>query len=181
MIQGVNFIVVERWPITYGRMALMFAGVILFCLLFYFFQTVRLMYFNQKVSQVQSEIVQIKARQEQTNLQASQSPSRVVLSVQHEIKPMLEKMVSWSEMLNEVSRKLPPQLWLQSFKSHLKNQVVPAIILNGSAYDMGSISVFVNLLERSPHFRSVVLINTTREEQGEKNRYSFSIETEVIR
>ena len=185
MIRGVNFLETEAFDLTYRRMAIGLALVLGLCLFLYVIQSGRQIYLTKKMASVQTEIIALKARQEQT---ASHYPQLKggALTVQQALRPLFEKAVDWGGVLKDFSRRLPPQVWLKGFKTYelvggapTSPGHTPYINFNGFSHDMGSISLFINFLEKSPYFNSVILTNTSREMKGKTSMYKFSIDAEV--
>jgi Tfp pilus assembly protein PilN len=183
MIVGVNFLQVDRFSLNYKKMAMGLGGALLICLIFYLLQVGRQYYLVQQTKAVQAELTQLKKKREQIETSSNSLFKGSRAAAYQAIQKILQESINWGEVLKEVSRKLPSQVWLNGFRNYIKADGAggPAINLTGYSYDIGSISLFVSLLEKSPSIRSVVLTDTTRASQGEKNLFQFSLEAEVVR
>ena len=181
MIRGVNFLEVERFVITYKKMAVAFVFTLVVCLLFYVGQFVRQIYLAHEIDNLQKEVSELKVKQESSKAQLQSQLGTGPQAAVQALRSSLEGAIRWGSALTDLARRLPPQVWLHGIRNYVKADGAgrPAIVFEGYSQDIGSISLFVALLEKSPHFETVVLKNTTNEAGGEGNVFQFSIEAEV--
>ena len=179
MIKGVNFLIIEKFALTYKKMALSFAVVFLICLVAYSIQVGRHAYLKKKIVEAQAALAVLKAKQEQT--QSKSQLQGAGFTAHQAVRPLFEKTIHWNHVLKDLSRRMPTQVWLKGVRNYVRADGAgpPAAVIDGYAHDIGSIALFVSSLEKSPYFKSVVLTNTTGESKGEKSMFQFSIDTEV--
>jgi type IV pilus assembly protein PilN len=114
---------------------------------------------NAQITQAQSETVQLRSviaevdRFEQRRIQLQQ---RVGL-----IEQLRRDQTGPVHMLDEISRAIPPTLWLTDLKQSLAGGEV---VIDGRCIGLTGLTDFVSNLERSGHFkRSVEIVNTQLE------------------
>jgi type IV pilus assembly protein PilN len=105
---------------------------------------------QQETTRLHSVIQQVQ----QFEMRKAQLQQRVVL-----IEQLRKGQTGPVHMLDQISRALPPMLWLTALK-----QVGPDIVIDGRCSTLTGLSEFVSNLEASGYFkRSVEIVNTTSE------------------
>jgi type IV pilus assembly protein PilN len=121
---------------------------------------------QQETTRLHSVIQQVQ----QFEMRKAQLQQRVVL-----IEQLRKGQTGPVHMLDQISRALPPMLWLTELK-----QVGPDIVIDGRCTTLTGLSEFVSNLEGSGYFkRSVEILNTTSESSaaGANELIKFSIKT----
>ena len=105
---------------------------------------------QQETARLHSVIQQVQ----QFEMRKAQLQQRVVL-----IEQLRKGQTGPVHMLDQISRALPPMLWLTELK-----QVAPDIVIDGKCTTLTGLSEFVSNLEASGYFkRSVEIVSTTSE------------------
>jgi type IV pilus assembly protein PilN len=111
---------------------------------------------QQETTRLHSVILQVQ----QFEMRKAQLQQRVVL-----IEQLRKGQTGPVHMLDQISRALPPMLWLTELK-----QVGPDIVIDGRCTTLTGLSEFVSNLEASGYFkRSVEIVNTTSETSAAAN------------
>jgi type IV pilus assembly protein PilN len=111
---------------------------------------------QQETTRLHSVILQVQ----QFEMRKAQLQQRVVL-----IEQLRKGQTGPVHMLDQISRALPPMLWLTELK-----QVGPDIVMDGRCTTLTGLSEFVSNLEGSGYFkRSVEIVNTTSETSAAAN------------
>jgi type IV pilus assembly protein PilN len=111
---------------------------------------------QQETTRLHSVIQQVQ----QFEMRKAQLQQRVVL-----IEQLRKGQTGPVHMLDQISRALPPMLWLTELK-----QVGPDIVMDGRCTTLTGLSEFVSNLEGSGYFkRSVEIVNTTSETSAAAN------------
>jgi type IV pilus assembly protein PilN len=111
---------------------------------------------QQETTRLHSVIQQVQ----QFEMRKAQLQQRVVL-----IEQLRKGQTGPVHMLDQISRALPPMLWLTELK-----QVGPDIVMDGRCTTLTGLSEFVSNLEASGYFkRSVEIVNTTSETSAAAN------------
>jgi type IV pilus assembly protein PilN len=121
---------------------------------------------QQETTRLHSVIMQVQ----QFEQRKAQLQQRVVL-----IEQLRKGQTGPVHMLDQISRALPPMLWLTQLK-----QVGPDIVIDGKCTTLTGLSEFVSNLEASGYFkRSVEIVSTTSETvaQPASELIRFSIKT----
>ena len=118
---------------------------------------------QQETARLHSVIQQVQ----QFEMRKAQLQQRVVL-----IEQLRKGQTGPVHMLDQISRALPPMLWLTELK-----QAGPEIVIDGKCTTLTGLSEFVSNLEASGYFkRSVEIVNTTSETAAPANQLiKFSI------
>ena len=118
---------------------------------------------QQETTRLHSVIQQVQ----QFEMRKAQLQQRVVL-----IEQLRKGQTGPVHMLDQISRALPPMLWLTELK-----QAGPEIVIDGKCTTLTGLSEFVSNLEASGYFkRSVEIVNTTSETAAPANQLiKFSI------
>jgi type IV pilus assembly protein PilN len=118
---------------------------------------------QQETARLHSVIQQVQ----QFEMRKAQLQQRVVL-----IEQLRKGQTGPVHMLDQISRALPPMLWLTELK-----QVGPDIVIDGKCTTLTGLSEFVSNLEVSGYFkRSVEIVNSTSETAAPANALiKFSI------
>ena len=108
---------------------------------------------QEETTRLHSVIQQVQ----QFEQRKAQLQQRVVL-----IEQLRKGQTGPVHMLDQISRALPPMLWLTQLK-----QVGPDVVIDGKCTALTGLSEFVSNLEASGYFkRSIEIINTTSETAG---------------
>lgn len=82
----------------------------------------------------------------------------------------------WPHILDEVSRTLPPYVWLVSMTSTLVEGGHPRVSVEGRAGNLLAVSRYMRELESSPFLAGARLISSSQTTIDERTVYSFSLE-----
>lgn len=82
----------------------------------------------------------------------------------------------WPHIMDEVSRTLPPYVWLVSMTSTLVDGGHPRVSVEGRAGNLLAVSRYMRELESSPFLGGARLISSSQTTIDERTVYSFSLE-----
>lgn len=174
MIQRINLLEKKRFKVTYGLLLALFLVVLTLSLLlagtawFGQFQAER------HIALLQTDIDRLKVERERLMAKGETSQEKGPLK---ELLAILEKEPHWSQLLNKISKALPSNVWLVSFKSFDRegSSAQKSIILNGWAKKAKDLAVFMGTLETDPYFEGIVLTSSKKEDGA----FNFSISCDI--
>jgi hypothetical protein len=82
----------------------------------------------------------------------------------------------WPHILDEVSRSLPPFVWIVNLNEAFSEAGVPRIRLEGRAGNYFALGRYIEDLEASPFLRQVRLISSSRVEENQRVVLTFIME-----
>lgn len=107
------------------------------------------------------------------------------------ISSILEERVYWSEILRNLTHRIPDGIWLTSLstndlakepgKSPADSIGGKGVKFNGTALSNSAIAAFVFALENSSDFENVVLVYSQKNESQDRDLYDFEISTDIRR
>lgn len=107
------------------------------------------------------------------------------------ISSILEERVYWSEILRNLTHRIPDGIWLTSLstndlakepgKSPADSIGGKGVKFNGTALSNSAIAAFVFALENSNDFENVVLVYSQKNESQDRDLYDFEISTDIRR
>ncbi|HSJ26097.1 MAG TPA: PilN domain-containing protein [Longimicrobiales bacterium] len=81
----------------------------------------------------------------------------------------------WPHILDEVSRALPPYVWLNSVTNADAEQLLPRFQIEGFAGNVFALTRFMQQLEASPFLRSTRLISSVQTEVDNRTVHTFML------
>lgn len=107
------------------------------------------------------------------------------------ISAILEERIYWSEILRNLTHRIPDGIWLTSLSTNDLAKVPgksPAdsiggkgVKFNGTALSNSAIAAFVFALENSSDFENVVLVYSQKNESQDRDLYDFEISADLRR
>lgn len=107
------------------------------------------------------------------------------------ISSILEERVYWSEILRNLTHRIPDRIWLTSLSTYdlAKGEGKPqtgsiggkGVKFNGTALSNSAIAAFVFALENSSDFENVVLVYSQKNESQDRDLYDFEISADIRR
>ncbi len=193
MIDRINLIDSEPLKLTYTRIFQIVGGVAFVCALIFGLQFGWGVYQNKKIAALQIEIASLN---EQKRSLEKAAPPKIESGQHMEIRTTLSNMPKWTLLLEEVSGKLPSNMWLKSLvmgmatkgeekkdpKKDAKNaapapaiSVEGSIVLQGNANNAADIATYAQSLGESKLFENV---NLKSAEKADTN-FVFVIDAQV--
>ncbi|MDP2600619.1 MAG: PilN domain-containing protein [Deltaproteobacteria bacterium] len=172
-IQRINLLEKKQFRVTYGLLLSLFLGMLTLSLLmagtawFGQFQAqTHVTLLQTDISKLQKERERLMAKGEMTEA----GPLKELLAI-------LEREPDWSQLLRKISKALPPNVWLASFKSFDRegSGIQKSIILNGWAKKAKDLAGFMGAIEKDPYFEKVVLTSSKKED----SLFNFSITCDI--
>jgi type IV pilus assembly protein PilN len=87
------------------------------------------------------------------------------------IEELIDEKFHYWEILRELSRIVPKQVWFREFILHSQTR---ELVLKGSAFSEVSIARFLEGLESSPYFREIILQETKKNETGDYKDFELT-------
>lgn len=84
----------------------------------------------------------------------------------------------WPHIFDELSRALPPYVWLTAVREAASDAELPRIRVEGRAGNLFTLGRFMRELEASPFFRGARLISSEQVTMEERTLYEFVLEAE---
>jgi Tfp pilus assembly protein PilN len=107
------------------------------------------------------------------------------------ISSLLEERVYWSEILRNLTHRVPNGIWLTSLSTNdltkgAGNSPTDSIggkgvKFNGTSLSNSAIAAFVFALENSSDFENVILVYSQKKESQDRDLYDFEISTDLRR
>jgi Tfp pilus assembly protein PilN len=82
----------------------------------------------------------------------------------------------WPHIMDEVSRSLPPFVWVINMNEAFSEAGIPRIRIEGRAGNYFALGRYIEDLEASPFLRQVRLISSAQVEEGERTVLRFIME-----
>lgn len=83
----------------------------------------------------------------------------------------------WAHILDEVSRSLPPYVWLTTLSETSAVDGMPGLRIEGNAGNYNALGRYLRELENSPFLRGARLVSSSRRQVQERTVYMFIIDT----
>ena len=173
-IQRINLLERKQFRVTYGLLLYLFLGVLTLSLLM-----AGTAWFGQYQAQthvalLQNDIARLKMERERLMAKGEMTQEAGPLQ---ELLGTLEREPNWAQLLNKISKALPPNVWLASFKSFDREGggAQKSAILNGWAKKAKDMAGFMGALEKDPYFEKVVLTSSKKED----SLFNFSIACDI--
>jgi Tfp pilus assembly protein PilN len=185
MIERINLIEKEPFTFTKQRLVQFCLLVVLVCSAFYGYQYGMAHYYQKQVTELQVSINKLKAENKALKKAA---PPKIQAGSQSQLQEIFVKSPKWSDLLDDVVKILPENIWLKEISkkntrstttaSKGKNNAPvvqaaePIIEIDGITSHPKSLTEYVNELTQSSLIRDV-LINQI--DQGEDDFFEFDL------
>lgn len=188
MITRINLIEKEAFRFTYGKLLLMFAMVILFCILTVGLQKGCIAFHNAHIKKIQAETTFLK---QQHGGLLKETPQQWGQGGLIELKKTFVQTPQWSAMIRDLGLRLPGSVWLISLRGAVnpvqttteqpataKNKAPTAkgLTINGIARNPSDLGVFMTQLKKSPYLSEVILKESKKGDDG----FAFVIQCDII-
>jgi len=158
-----NFLRQGRGGFTYRTMLISLAC---WCVLLAVIYVIGVM----RVSSAEDELAGVKARIDSLNsqkdaqlkLMASVGSSRVGAATKNDLAAIIMARPHWSRVLRELTRSLPPQVWLQSIKVLQEKDEEARLEIAGKAKSQRQLTNFIMSLESTDLFNKTALLGTKK-------------------
>jgi type IV pilus assembly protein PilN len=161
----------RRRDLTVGLVAL--AATALVLLGVYFYQSSRLASLGDELATLRQEIQVLNSKlKEVADLQNKIKEFKGKHKV---IEDISKQKVGPVRVMESLSAATPSGLWLTEFR-----EASGTLVINGFALDNQTVADFLRLLENSPYFNNVELIETTKADEKTGPYKKFSIRTAVL-
>lgn len=199
MIKRINLIEKKAFSFTYLRLVQICLIVVLLNLLLFVYQSFQA---NRTQKQIASEQLQLKKLEAKKELLTKRPVRKRVSAGQYQgLVDRIEGTPRWSELLTEISKRLPNTVWLTTFRSEStfaaatpetkdKSKSVKAqkktsrragavsrhtMEVNGLGADMRYVTEFATNLSQSDYFKNLTLAEAVKQSFG----VSFKIQSEI--
>lgn len=175
MIQRINFLRKKAFEITYAALLVAFGSVLLICLLGYGATRLQQGGAARRRTALTAEIATLKEEREQLLHQGELSQASGPWAA---IQQALEQEPSWPQILSSLAASLPPNVWLVSFKSFIKdeNPAAKGVVFHGAARSPQALAAFLTSMGKTPHFTDIVLTSSNQE----RGLYHFSASCNIM-
>lgn len=178
MVKRINFLEKGAYTLTYRNMLVFAGAVCLICVLFHGLFMARHVMIKSKVGRMNMQVQELTVFKEKT-LAAMQIASTQQASSAAPLAALFVRMPVWSALLNDMSGKMPRQVWLEQIRSVNAGDRTDMrkFEIAGKSMSHASIAQFVGLIDDSKWFSNAVLVSSKKEQAG---GYSFLINADVI-
>lgn len=175
MITRINLIEKEPFRFSYKKLVVAVIGVLVFCLVLFGFQLLRLKMSHNKVERLSAEITRLKKERER--LLKTAHP-QIKGGSSFELKKVFDRAIDWSKLLTDISRRLPGSVWLNSLKTKTPEGAATKteLELRGKARRVSDLPLFVGRLKKSPHISKAALKSSKKDSVG----FTFKIDCDII-
>ena len=181
MAQRVNFLEKSAFVLTYRNMLIIAGAFCIFCTMIHGGFMMRHWMVKTKLVESNRIVNELTIRKEKALavLQATQTRNTDA-TVTQALVSIFSKIPAWSSVLEDLSKKMPKQIWLKELRTQdIGERVdVKKIELSGKGASIASIAEFVSGLESSGKFQNVALVSSEKNEID--RNYSFMVNADVI-
>jgi len=191
----------KRKPFTITKNTIYFfigcAGVVVFLIFLTILQQGRLKTLNHKIAEAERRKSQLK----ETILlvDALGDVKRKILDRMSAIEGLDKDRSTWIEVLEDLSSRVPENVWLASFKETPAQAVSPKpaegdtteekkplaqpnskVIIDGYAYSINNLATFLTKLFKSNHFQNIELAFVKAVEIEKQKVFSFQLNSDLL-
>ena len=175
-VERVNFLEQERWVVNYLKVAWVFGGLLVICLLSFGVLMANGVRLQHNLDGLTRSIAELNVAREK--ILSSSDNQAAGLGPVGEIRTLLTKNPDWYRVFEDLSFQLPSEVWLSSAKTFEKPESPSgfAMVMSGRARTAEALSGFLARLRSSPYFAQTVL-SQSKESNG---LFEFSLESWVL-
>ena len=156
----------KKLELDYLLILLISGGLLLSFILYGLIQKSRLTGFENQMTALMAEVEQL------SQLKNSAPKTEGVPS---QLTALLGQRIQWATLLQEISEKTPPSIWLKSLKG--ASGANHPLEIEGVSLEMHSIARFKDNLETLSFLKKVVIVSSKDvETEDKKRRFQFQIE-----
>lgn len=203
MIERIDLIEKEPFKFTYKKIMQAGGVALLICFLLLGTLMFRSFYYKKKISKIQNSITALK---EEFNELNKNTPPQLEQGSQSELKNIFSNTPKWGQLIQDLSSRLPGNVWLTDLKGQAKKPVIAVtsskkdsdkkkdkknkdknkteeaesktrdLILNGYSITMPDLATFVKSLQQSPYLNRVILTSSKLDKVG----FTFTVECDMV-
>ena len=175
MIERVNFLEKGKYVLTYKRMLQYGALWVLFLAFIFLLLSGYAWFQTKRVEKANSFLGKLNAKKKQTEALVEASKFKHVSSSIRELSNIYANFPLWSKVMSDLSRSMPRQMWLNTVNTSYiaESSMYRKIDISGYGLSTASISLFIEMLNKKPLFRNIVLSETKRLHDESRQGYTF--------
>ena len=179
-----NFLQQRHGALTYRTMIIGMAAWCGILAALYGLQNLRAWDARKELAGVKQQVEQLNAEKDaQIKLLETAGKQRLGGAAKEDLKAILSSRPHWSRILRQLTRNMPPQVWLGSVKSSQLKGEEYQLEVAGYAKSQRALTNFIMGLESNGYFRKTELVGTKKggaEVSGKDEAFSFDIVTTPI-
>lgn len=176
-----NFLRQRHGALTYRTMIVGFVAWCLILAAVYSLQLFRQWDAKKELAGMRQQIELLNAEKDaQIKLLETAGRQKLGGAAKEDLKAILSSRPPWSRVLRQLTKNLPPQVWLGSVKSSQGRGEDYRVEISGFAKSQRALTNFIMGLESGGYFRKTELVGTKKGDDKKEEAFSFDILTTPV-